>query len=74
MPFMNYKETEISKRFRKISPNIFYDLHSAPAFIITLRLTMFMTGQTTIQDVLFFPQMRPEKIAKNDKGAEATEE
>ena len=38
------------------------------------RLTMFMTGQTTIQDVLFFPQMRPEKIAKNDKGAEATEE
>jgi lysyl-tRNA synthetase class 2 len=24
------------------------------------RLTMFMTGQTTIQDVLFFPQMRPE--------------
>ena len=26
------------------------------------RLTMFMTGQTTIQDVLFFPQMRPEKM------------
>ena len=25
------------------------------------RLTMFMTGQTTVQDVLFFPQMRPEK-------------
>lgn len=25
------------------------------------RLTMFMTGQTTIQDVLFFPQMKPEK-------------
>ena len=25
------------------------------------RLTMFMTGQTTIQDVLFFPQMRPQK-------------
>ncbi|MBR5056544.1 MAG: lysine--tRNA ligase, partial [Bacteroidales bacterium] len=25
------------------------------------RLTMFMTGQTAIQDVLFFPQMRPEK-------------
>ncbi len=24
------------------------------------RLTMFMTGQSTIQDVLFFPQMRPE--------------
>ena len=28
------------------------------------RLTMFMTGQTTIQDVLFFPQMRPEKALK----------
>ena len=26
------------------------------------RLTMFMTGETTIQDVLFFPQMRPEKL------------
>lgn len=25
------------------------------------RLTMFMTGQTSIQEVLFFPQMRPEK-------------
>ena len=24
------------------------------------RLTMFLTGQTTIQEVLFFPQMRPE--------------
>ena len=31
------------------------------------RLTMFMTGQTTIQDVLFFPQMRPEKIKKSDE-------
>ena len=30
------------------------------------RLTMFMTGQTTIQDVLFFPQMRPEKILKKE--------
>ncbi|MCF0176043.1 MAG: lysine--tRNA ligase [Bacteroidales bacterium] len=26
------------------------------------RLTMFMTGQTTIQDVLFFPQMRPKAL------------
>ncbi|MBQ6086460.1 MAG: lysine--tRNA ligase [Bacteroidales bacterium] len=26
------------------------------------RLTMLMTGKSTIQDVLFFPQMRPEKI------------
>ncbi len=30
------------------------------------RLTMFMTGQTSIQDVLFFPQMRPEKKVVND--------
>ena len=32
------------------------------------RLTMFMTNSTTIQDVLFFPQMKPEK--KADKPAE----
>lgn len=25
------------------------------------RLAMFMTGQSSVQDVLFFPQMRPEK-------------
>jgi lysyl-tRNA synthetase class 2 len=31
------------------------------------RLVMLMTGQTTIQEVLFFPQMRPEKVAKKDK-------
>ncbi len=30
------------------------------------RLTMFMTGATSIQDVLFFPQMRPEKAAQKD--------
>ena len=30
------------------------------------RLTMFMTGQTSIQDVLFFPTMRPEKKAAVD--------
>ncbi|MCU4177605.1 lysine--tRNA ligase [Carboxylicivirga sp. N1Y90] len=30
------------------------------------RLTMFMTGQDSIQDVLFFPQMRPEKKAQVD--------
>ena len=30
------------------------------------RLVMLMTGQTTIQEVLFFPQMRPEKTAKRD--------
>lgn len=33
------------------------------------RLTMFMTGQTTIQDVLFFPQMRPEKAVQKDDEA-----
>ena len=37
------------------------------------RLTMFMTGQTAIQDVLFFPQMRPEKISgeKSEKSEKA---
>lgn len=30
------------------------------------RLTMLMTGQTTIQEVLLFPQMRPEKVQKRD--------
>ena len=30
------------------------------------RLVMLMTGQTTIQEVLFFPQMRPEKVVKKD--------
>ena len=30
------------------------------------RLTMFMTNQPSIQDVLFFPQMRPEKTEKRD--------
>ena len=28
---------------------------------------MLMTGQTTIQEVLLFPQMRPEKVARRDK-------
>jgi lysyl-tRNA synthetase class 2 len=31
------------------------------------RLTMFLTGQESIQEVLFFPQMRPEKIANASK-------
>ena len=31
------------------------------------RLVMLMTGQTAIQEVLFFPQMRPEKTACRDK-------
>ena len=30
------------------------------------RLVMLMTGQTTIQEVLLFPQMRPEKTIKRD--------
>ena len=30
------------------------------------RLTMFMTNQSSIQDVLFFPQMRPEKRVATD--------
>lgn len=30
------------------------------------RLVMLMTGQTTIQEVLLFPQMRPEKRARKD--------
>ena len=30
------------------------------------RLVMLLTGQEAIQEVLFFPQMRPEKVVKND--------
>jgi lysyl-tRNA synthetase class 2 len=30
------------------------------------RLVMLLTGQTSIQEVLFFPQMRPEKTIKNE--------
>ncbi len=33
------------------------------------RLVMLMTGQTQIQEVLFFPQMRPEKKAPRDAAA-----
>ena len=31
------------------------------------RLTMLMTGNSYIQDVILFPQMRPERVAKRDK-------
>ena len=31
------------------------------------RLVMLMTGKTFIQEVLFFPQMRPEKVVKRDQ-------
>ncbi|MBQ0080164.1 MAG: lysine--tRNA ligase [Alistipes sp.] len=37
------------------------------------RLTMFMTGQTSIQDVLFFPTMRPEKKPTIDSVEKYTE-
>lgn len=30
------------------------------------RLVMLLTGQTSIQEVLLFPQMRPEKVVKKD--------
>ena len=33
------------------------------------RLTMLLTGQPFIQEVLFFPQMRPEKVAPKDNAA-----
>ena len=31
------------------------------------RLVMLMTGKTFIQEVLFFPQMKPEKVVKRDQ-------
>ena len=34
------------------------------------RLVMLMTGQTTIQEVLFFPQMRPEKKVPKDAASQ----
>lgn len=37
------------------------------------RLTMLMTGQSTIQEVLFFPQMRPEKVTPKDTPAKFIE-
>ena len=37
------------------------------------RLTMLLTGQTTIQEVLFFPQMRPEKKIPKDQPAKFME-
>ena len=37
------------------------------------RLTMLMTGQPFIQEVLFFPQMRPEKITPKDAPAKFME-
>lgn len=30
------------------------------------RLVMFLTGQESIQEVMFFPQMRPEQVTKKD--------
>ena len=37
------------------------------------RLVMLLTGKTTIQEVLFFPQMRPEKKAKANEEQEESE-
>lgn len=37
------------------------------------RLVMLMTGQSTIQEVLFFPQMRPEKVIPKDPVAKYME-
>ncbi len=37
------------------------------------RLVMLMTGNAFIQEVLFFPQMRPEKVAPKDNAAKYTE-
>lgn len=37
------------------------------------RLTMFLTGQESIQEVLLFPQMRPEKNAQKDADNKYTE-
>ena len=37
------------------------------------RLVMFMTGQESIQEVMFFPQMRPEKVAKKDAASKYVE-
>lgn len=36
------------------------------------RLAMYLTGQESIQEVLLFPQMRPEKIAKKDEASKYT--
>lgn len=36
------------------------------------RLAMYLTGQSSIQEVLFFPQMRPEKSSKKDDVAKYT--
>ena len=37
------------------------------------RLVMLMTGKTYIQEVLFFPQMRPEKVTPKDNVSKYTE-
>ena len=37
------------------------------------RLTMLMTNQVAIQEVLLFPTMRPEKVAKKDKAEKYVE-
>ena len=51
-----------------------YGMHSCSGMGMGIdRLTMFMTGQPSIQDVLFFPQMRPEKKTASDPAEKYTE-
>ncbi len=51
-----------------------YGMPSCPGMGIGIdRLTMFMTNQPSIQDVLFFPTMRPEKKVQRDDDAKYVE-
>ena len=51
-----------------------YGMHPTSGIGIGIdRLVMLMTGQTTIQEVLFFPQMRPEKVVKKDAASKYME-
>ena len=43
------------------------------AMIIDKDFVRALTGETTIQEVLFFPQMRPEKVVKKDAVVKYTE-
>ena len=51
-----------------------YGMHPTSGIGIGIdRLTMLMTGESFIQEVLFFPQMRPEKVIPKDAPARYTE-
>ena len=43
------------------------------ACVCVKRLTMCIPWQSTIQEVLFFPQMRPEKVVPKDSAAKFME-